>query len=248
MKKKFLTALLIAATLCLSACSDEEVFTNPDELSGQNEEAVVVEEPVASEAVETIAVDDEQAENGSIRQRGVAGYVDGSIYRNEFFGIQYAPAMGYAFLSADDIEKIGNLSSELLDDESIKESLESGQTVIDFLLTDVLMQNSVTCTLGKMADDSFTTEEIEARIDELVPVLTRVYESKGFENLICEHTEITFLEKETPCISISGSFSGTEIKMVQIFLVKDGYSATITIQADTDEKISILVSMFTNLE
>lgn len=247
MKKKFLTALLIVATLCFSACSDEEVFTNPDELSGQNEEAVVVEEPVASEDVETIAVDDEQAENGSIRQRGVAGYVDGSVYRNEFFGIQYAPAMGYAFLSADDIEKIGNLSSELLDDESIKESLESGHTVIDFLLTDVLMQNSVTCTLGKMADDSFTTEEIEARIDELVPVLTQVYESKGFEELICERSVVTFLDKETPCISISGSFSGTDIKMVQVFLVKDGYSATITIQADTDEKISTLIGMFTSL-
>lgn len=247
MKKKFLTALLIAATLCFSACSDEEVFTNPDELSGQNEEAVVAEEPVASEDVETLAVDDEQAENGSIRQRGVAGYVDGSVYRNEFFGIQYAPAMGYAFLSADDIEKIGNLSSELLDDESIKESLESGHTVIDFLLTDVLMQNSVTCTLGKMADDSFTTEEIEARIDELVPVLTQVYESKGFEELICERSVVTFLDKETPCISISGSFSGTDIKMVQVFLVKDGYSATITIQADTDEKISTLIGMFTSL-
>ncbi len=248
MKKKFLAALLIASSLCLSACSDEVVFTNPDELSGQNEEAVAVEETVTLEDVETVSSVDETVDTASIRQRGVAGYVNGSVYRNEFFGIQYAPAAGYAFLSADDIEKIGNLSSELLDDESIRESLESGQTVIDFLLTDVLMQNSVTCTLGKMSNSSFTTEEVEARIDELVPVLTQVYESKGFEDLICERSDVTFLDKETPCISISGSFSGTEIKMVQVFLVKEGYSATITIQADTDEKISTLVSMFTNLE
>ena len=248
MKKKVLAALLIATSLCLSACSDEEVFTNPDELSVQNEEAFAVEETVTLEDVETVASVDEPVDTASIRQRGVAGYIDGSVYRNEFFGIQYAPAAGYAFLSADDIEKIGNLSSELLDDESIKDSLESGQTVIDFLLTDVLMQNSVTCTLGKMGDSSFTTEEVEARIDQLVPVFTQMYESKGFENLICERSEITFLGKETPCISISGSFSGTDIKMVQVFLVKEGYSATITVQADTDDKISTLVSMFTVLE
>ena len=75
-----------------------------------------------------------------------------------------------------------------MDDEAAAERLESGASVVEFVLTDSMMTSSVNYYLG------------------------------------------------------------TEINMLETFILKDNYSCTITVQASSDEKISQLLSFFVPIQ
>ena len=75
-----------------------------------------------------------------------------------------------------------------MDDEAAAERLESGASVVEFVLTDSMMTSS--------------------------------------ENY----------------------YLGTEINMLETFILKDNYSCTITVQASSDEKISQLLSFFVPIQ
>jgi hypothetical protein len=70
----------------------------------------------------------------------------------------------------------------------------------------------------------------------------------GATDIVCERSTATLLGEEVPCITLKVNYLGTEINMLMTFIIKDNYSATITVQAATDEKISQLLSFFVPIQ
>ncbi len=256
MKKKVLISLSLIMALCLTACSGgtapanassntSAIDTSVEDFTEDDTEAAP-EDDIDEEA-ETIAAD--ETENSEyMKQRGVAGYVDEkNIYINEFFGISSLPYPGYGYLSDEIIGYTGNASSAHLDEETITETLDSYNQLVEFVFSDTMMHNYSTVILSKMADD-LTMEDVESRIDETVPIMTESYERQGYKDLVCEKTQVTFLGEDTYCIKVAGDYDGTELNLVMVFLIRDGYCATVTVQAETEEKINQLISLFVPIQ
>ena len=257
--KKFYAALLsLMMALSLTACgsSSETVTDLPEE--------TVNEEVETSEEEETEASDDEKEETKEEKETeaeaegeeeetdtGIHGVVDGSTYTNKYFGIKYQALPTYTFLDDATIERMGNMTVDMFDNDTLTEALESGQTVMDCVVTDITMSNSVTITLGSI-DSRASEYAMEDILDAALPSLKQMYESMGFEDLVCERSTTTFLGEETPCLNITFTYSnqGTTIdmSMVEVILIRDGYTATITVQADSDEKMTTLLSCFVPAE
>lgn len=244
MKKKVLAALSLSIVLSLTACGEAAASSNTPVSDSQTEivEEVEEAEETADEEEEVAETDDENAQYA--KQRGVAGYVDeNNIYINEFFGISSLPYPGYRYLSDEIIGYTGNASSAHLDEETITETLDSYNQLVEFVYSDTMMHNYSTVILSKMADD-LAMEDVESRIDETVPIMTESYERQGYKNLVCEKKQVTFLGEDTYCIKVAGDYDGTELNLVMVFLIRDGYCATVTVQAETEEKINQLISLF----
>ena len=250
--KKFYAALLsLMMALSLTACgsSSETVTDLPEE---------TVEEVETSEEEETEASDEkeeteekEEEESDSEEDTGIHGVVDGSTYTNKYFGIKYQALPTYTFLDDATIERMGNMTVDMFDNDTLTEALESGQTVMDCVVTDITMSNSVTITLGSI-DSRASEYAMEDILDAALPSMKQMYESMGFEDLVCERSTTTFMGEETPCLNISFKFDnqGTvyDMSMVEVILIKDGYTATITVQADSDSKMTTLLNCFLPLE
>ena len=250
MKKRLTAALLsIMMVFCLGACTSQKEFA-----SGVSDEEV--EEKEAETEKET---EDEKTgnEEGSGISVVINGTVDGDVYTNEYFGVKIEAPDGYTFLSEQMLQTLGYMSSQMLKDgdtaygDAVSEAVEKGQTVIDFEIADAAFSNTVNLTLGHV-NGRFTQDDVEVMIDGSIPYLVQTYESIGASNLSVERSVITFLGEEMPCINVSFNYAAQgqtiELDMVQIILIKDGYSATITAQAEDEETLDLLLGSFSRLD
>ena len=249
MKKRLIAALLsIAMVFCLSACTSQKEFaSNVSDSEAEEEEA----EPEEDE--------DEKTGNaeGAGESVSINGTVDGDVYTNEYFGLRVEAPEGYSFLSAQMLQTLGYMSSQMLKDgdtaygDAVSEAVDKGQTVIDFEFADSAFSNTANLTLGQV-DSRFTQDDIEVMIDASIPYLVQTYESIGASDLSVERSVTTFLGEEMPCINVSFNYAAQgqsiDLDMVQIILIKDGYSATITAQAGDGETMELLLGAFSRLD
>ena len=248
MKKFYAAFLSLVMALSLTACgsTSETVTDLPEE---------TVEEVETSEEEETETSGDEKEEEKEEEETeedtGIRGVVDGSTYTNKYFGIKFVALPTYTILDDATVERMGNMTADMFDNDTLTEALESGQTVMDCIATDITMSNSVNITLGSI-DSRASEYAMEDILDAALPSMKQMYESMGFEDLVCERSTTTFMGEETPCLNISFKFDnqGTvyDMSMVEVILIKDGYTATITVQADSDSKMTTLLNCFLPLE
>ena len=261
MKKRFVATVLslmmaFSLTACGNAADDRNVTVDDAEVV-EDADASVEEDADAEDAdaedADAEENDEAEADADVNEQNGVFGAVNGDVYTNTYFGIKFEAIDGFSFLGDDVISQLGYMTAEVLGEgaSEITEAIESGETVTDCLLADSTFDNSMNVTIGT-ADAELTQDDAELIIDATLPVLTETYEGMGFENIVCERSTITFMGEETPCINMSFSFddNGTvyDMSMVEVILVKEGYTATITLQADSEETISALSNGFSAIE
>jgi hypothetical protein len=247
MKKRLLVALLSTVMVfCLGACtSQKELVSN------------VPDEEVKEEETEPVEEEKTGTEEGSGNYADITGVVDGDVYTNEYFGVRIEAPEGYSFLSDQMLQTLGYMSSQMLKDgdtaygNAVSEAVDKGQTVIDFELTDPQFSNNVNMTLGSV-NRLFSQDDIEVMIDSSIPYLVQTYESIGATDIKVERSVTTFLGEEMACINVSFLYTAQgkqfDMDMVQIILIRDGYSATITAQADDDETMELLLGAFTRLD
>ncbi len=252
MKKFYAAFLSLVMALSLTACgSTSETVTDLPEETVEEVETSEEEETETSDEKEETEEKEEEEESDSEEDTGIHGVVDGSTYTNKFFGIKFVALPTYTFLDDATIERMGNMTVDMFDNDTLTEALESGQTVMDCIATDITMSNSVNITLGSI-DSRASEYAMEDILDAALPSLKQMYESMGFEDLVCERSTTTFLGEETPCLNITFTYSnqGTTIdmSMVEVILIRDGYTATITVQAESDEKMTTLLSCFVPAE
>lgn len=253
MKKMIATVLTMMMVFSVTACGN-----NAEDTRDVTDETVIEEVNESEDADAEVTEDDAEAEDADAEaetdaeeQDGAFGVVDGDVYTNAFFGIKLNAVEGYSFLGDDVIAQLGYMSAELLGNDEIAEAMESGEAVTDCVLADETFDNSVNVTLSSV-DAEATQDDAEAAIDATIPVLVETYEGMGFENLVCERGTTTFLGEEFPCINISFEFTQDDVtydmSMVEVILIKEGYSATITAQAGSDEEIAALLGAFEALD
>ena len=253
MKKMIATVLTMMMVFSVTACGN-----NAEDTRDVTDETVIEEVNESEDADAEVTEDDAEAEDADAEaetdaeeQDGAFGVVDGDVYTNAFFGIKLNAVEGYSFLGDDVIAQLGYMSAELLGNDEIAEAMESGEAVTDCVLADETFDNSVNVTLSGV-DAEATQDDAEAAIDATIPVLVETYEAMGFENLVCERGTTTFLGEEFPCINISFEFTQDDVtydmSMVEVILIKEGYSATITAQAGSDEEIAALLGAFEALD
>ncbi len=257
MKKRTIATLLsLVMAFSLTACAGGS-DNNTD--SGD----VVVEEET-EEAEDTDAEDadvedaDSEAEDADAEEEDteaadasdVFGVVDRDVYTNEYFGIKIEAIDGYSFADDETLVELGLMTGELLGEgdtlaaEAMKNSLESGETVIDCYLVDADFMNSINLTLSS-TDSRLTQDDVADMIDASLSMLVSTYESMGASDVVCERETTSFLGEEVPCIRTTGVFEvqGTTIDLdvVQVVLVKDGYTATITATTYMDDETATLL-------
>ena len=253
MKKMIATVLTMMMVFSVTACGN-----NAEDTRDVTDETVIEEVNESEDADAEVTEDDAEAEDADAEaetdaeeQDGAFGVVDGDVYTNAFFGIKLNAVEGYSFLGDDVIAQLGYMSAEVLGNDEIAEAMESGEAVTDCVLADETFDNSVNVTLSSV-DAEATQDDAEAAIDATIPVLVETYEGMGFENLVCERGTTTFLGEEFPCINISFEFTQDDVtydmSMVEVILIKEGYTATITAQAGSDEEIAALLGAFEALD
>lgn len=264
MKKRTIATLLsLVMAFSLTACAGGSDNNNTDTQDVVVEEdAEVEEEDAEAEDAEAEDADaeDADAEDTDAEDADAAaifGTVDGDVYTNEFFGIEVNAIEGYAFADDETIEQLGYMTSEMIAEgdslytDAISNALESGETVIDFYLTDEDFMNSLNLTLSS-TDSRLTQDDAADMIDATIPFLAQTYESMGASDVNCERSTVVFLGEDVPCIRTSGVFDvqGTTIDLdvVQVILVKDGYTATITATTYMDDETGSLLDTVTVLE
>ncbi len=254
MKKMIATVLTTMMVFGVTACgntaedtrevTDETVIEEVEE--SEDSEAEVTEEDAADEAD---AETDEETD--AEEQDGILGAVDGDVYTNAFFGIKLNAVDGYSFLDDEQIAQLGYMSAEVLGNSDITEAIESGETITDCLLADATFDNSINVTISSV-DAEVSQDDAEAVIDATIPYLVESFEGMGFENLACERGTTTFLGEEFPCINISFVLTqdgvSYDMSMVEVILLNDGYSATITAQAGSEDEIATLLGAFESLD
>ena len=254
MKKMIATVLTMMMVFSVTACgnnaedtrdvTDETVIEEVEE--SEDSDAEVTEEDAADEAD---AETDEETD--AEEQDGVLGAVDGDVYTNAFFGIKLNVVDGYSFLDDEQIAQLGYMSAEVLGNSDITEAIESGETITDCLLADATFDNSINVTISSV-DAEVSQDDAETVIDATIPYLVESFEGMGFENLACERGTTTFLGEEFPCINISFVLTqdgvSYDMSMVEVILLNDGYSATITAQAGSEDEIATLLGAFESLD
>ena len=186
-----------------------------------------------------------------------AGVVDGDAYINEYFGVRSDAPEDYRFLTDQTIKFLGYWSMDLFnnsdspDADDIVEYIKSGKNFMACVLADSSYDNSLTVSITGI-DPSFSQDDAEYIIDAIIPSQIEYMGAIGGTNVTCERSVTTFLGEEMPCMNLDFDYesNGTtlEMRMVQVILVKDGYAATITAQAGTDESVATLLDSFSVIE
>ena len=265
MKKRTIATLLsLVMAFSLTACAGgsdnntdaQDVVVEEEETEEADAEEVEAEDVDAEEAdAEEADAEDEDAEAADAAS--IFGTVDGEFYTNEFFGIKVRAIEGYAFADDETIEQLGYMTADMIAEgdslytEAISNALESGETVIDFYLTDEDFMNSLNLTLSS-TDSRLTQDDAADMIDATIPFLAQTYESMGASDVNCERSTIIFLGEDVPCIRTSGVFevegNTIDLDVVQVIMIKDGYTATITATTYMDDETGSLLDTVSVIE
>ncbi len=265
MKKRTIATLLsLVMAFSLTACAGgsdnntdaQDVVVEEEETEEADAEEAEAEDVDAEDAdAEEADAEDEDAEAADAAS--IFGTVDGEFYTNEFFGIKVRAIEGYAFADDETIEQLGYMTADMIAEgdslytEAVSNALESGETVIDFYLTDEDFMNSLNLTLSS-TDSRLTQDDAADMIDATIPFLAQTYESMGASDVNCERSTIIFLGEDVPCIRTSGVFevegNTIDLDVVQVIMIKDGYTATITATTYMDDETGSLLDTVSVIE
>ncbi len=265
MKKRTIATLLsLVMAFSLTACAGgsdnntdtQDVVVEEEETEEADAEDVDAEDADAEDA-DADAEDTDAEDADAEAAADIFGTVDGEFYTNEYFGIKVRAIEGYAFADDETIEQLGYMTADMIAEgdslytEAVSNALESGETVIDFYLTDEDFMNSLNLTLSS-TDSRLTQDDAADMIDATIPFLAQTYESMGASDVNCERSTIIFLGEDVPCIRTSGVFevegNTIDLDVVQVIMIKDGYTATITATTYMDDETGSLLDTVSVIE
>jgi len=248
MKKKIVASMLsIAMLLTITGCSG----SSETDFKSSVAENKVTESPATEGATEQVTPSESEAKEIFL------GTVNGDSYTNDYFGFKVNTIDGFSFADDELIKLIGFVSAKTLKEsktitgKNVAQSLESGTTITDCLLKDNDLMNSLSVTLGSI-DKSFTNDDLEYLLDNIIPSLKPSLNSLGAQDLVCERSTTTFCGAETPCIIIEyntvNNGVALNMHMIEVLIVKDGYSATITAQAVNENDPMTLLNTVSSIK
>lgn len=224
----FLTGVICAASLCLTACGI------PGEVSQGNSASDITEAGSGAE------VSDGTADNSQSNLTEAAdfsiGRMEGRTYINEFFDFYCALDNNWDIMSEEELLALYYSTASSIpgatqgvgaitwDDASIKSALENSELDIP-----VMTANGKATTLSVMIKKTglSSEKEYEDFLNEYATGLEVQYALSGMQGAEAKLSTVSFKGEEHDCIDSKIVLSGQTLYQKIVFVHKDGYCATI---------------------
>lgn len=186
----------------------------------------------------------EEAEEPSV------GIISGSVYRNDYFGLQCSLEDPWSYQTEDDMEASDNYASS---DEELKSILEAGNTAIDMGAVYDTEEKYQSLNVNITKGDEQISGNTDAAVDELLQEesfgesLLSQLEEMGYENVNMTIESHEFMGKERKEVKITGEASGVKCYWSQVYLLKGSYVMVVTAFSAVDDSCQEILSAFSSL-
>lgn len=178
--------------------------------------------------------------NENIDAADYAGYVDGNIFYNSYFGFEIETPDGWYIADRDDIDSNREVVNEYLEDTDIQISDEESNNTI-YLALDILTRDSINVVV-------MDTTEVQNSIPGITPdlfvlVLQGQYEeymSQIDPNVKVTTGNGTLMGKDTAYMDVSYTFSGADVSVRQYVIDGGKYWALINVSVNDKSSIDTI--------
>lgn len=157
------------------------------------------------------------------------GTTTDTYYENEYFGIRYTPTDDMSLQDENYIKQINAAMVSMLDDENVKKSLESGNSVTlvyavnsDSTSTfNIIVQNMKSLFQKNVSDDYIIEQNLEPT--------KKLLESTGiFDSVEVTKGTASFLGKDVVSMDVTAKVQGYDFYETEVLLRKGNYVMFIT--------------------
>ena len=248
MKKLLCVLLSLTMIFALAACGgDDKAVDKPaDAVETPAEDAADQTPAPETEAPETDAKDT-KTEEEDLKPVSL-GVVEGNTYKSEYLGLSCTIPEGFKLLSVEELQEVGEMVDEILDEETIKDV----PTIQDMYAINTTTGANVNIVLTQLSDiDRATMKRMteEQIIDSTLSNkdnLIATYKQAGMEVSGMDKDVMQFMGEEHHVLKTDYTVNGAEAIIIQLFNFNVGgqYGATITFTANTMDEIAELTNMF----
>ena len=210
-----------------------EILDNKEEVESAETKANSNETKSTAESVETSGEDVELQ----------IGEIDSDVYTNKMFGLKFdAKSNNMTFVSKKEANKnFYDTGKEESDITAVKEYLDTGKKFSDMYVTGE--KGSVSVMIKKEEN----IKDTDTYADRAVVGIKEGMERMGME-VETQKGSGEFLGETMPYVTVSATENGETMYQKIVFLKVGNYVAEITSYAESEEKASECIDMFTKLE
>lgn len=212
----------------------------------------------AGESVAASAKDDTETTSLSEDRGKEFGRIDGDSYINDYFGVAIDQMDDWTFANEDALADINGYSEGQVTQNLYENSMESGESVVDFYATDVYAE-TISLKISSLESITDDTQSETMSDEEFVQLIYNtmndsaaeaIYNTIGLdEGSGSIKTGIVYiLGKDTPCIRIQGTISGDDFYEAEVFIRQGCYYATIAATNYYDDYTDEVLGAFYSTE
>ena len=254
MKKRFtgILAVVMVGCMALAGCGGSSKQATP-ETKAETEAATEAAETEAAEteaaeteAAETEAAETEAAETVSEEEAIAAlGHVDGNVYTNETFGLNFEATDEWYIASPEEMAQIQGLAADTVNDEELANQLRESGSIYDFYAQNTENSANINVIIQDIGlFQGLLISNSNKLIEESIPQVETALKSAGYEVTRCEQDTVSFKGEDRDCIATEFTTQGIEVSQRQIYAVSDNFLAIITVSAASAEDAQAVFDLF----
>lgn len=240
--------LLVAAlTACGSSASEGTAQTSSEEAAVSAQTTDETTDQETAESSENESTDDSAIEETSDEAQDTEeeeyerGIVDGDTYHNEFFGFAYTLPEGYEFATEDQLARLANVTTDMLNDEASTEALEEGRVLYDMYAYGVDGQN-VSLTIEKVNAMAGVLVSLEKYREICVSKFEDQLAGTGMEVVECEDATYRIGDTDYLGENVVLTYQGRTIYEKIMFLKNGSFFGIVTAAGPSFEATEELLS------
>lgn len=171
------------------------------------------------------------------------GTTKGLIYENKFIGIGCELKSDWYFYTDEQIRELNNFSMNVAGDE-FKELAENADVFYDMFASASDNQSNINVNLEKVSNIKLATLDIEENYEAIYPTVETSLRNMGYSNFKHSVGSVTISDKDFPTMFISAKFSTFDMYQALINIKCNGYLASVTITATSEDAVNSLVDCF----
>ncbi len=218
MKKISLLVMCLALLLSLCACGGGNEPVRGDQIN-HNEETTAPEESFSM------------------------GKIEGLTYESKFIGIGCNLPAGWSFYSDEQIRALNNATADMAG-EDYQNLMENATLVYDMYATSADGLENVNVNMEKLNAVQILALDVEQNFLTVAPTLQSTMEGMGFTNYQYATGTVTIDGEEFVCLNTQMEIAGAPLYQTLIGVKCNGYLASITVTASSQENVSAILEGF----
>ena len=182
---------------------------------------------------------------------GLVGYVNGDVYTNEYFGIQFDLPEGFQYYSDEELAAESGVDVSLYEDRDDAQA-ESAGMWYDMYIEDGTGTNINASVAQMTAVDKLylSANSLEDYLLDMIPSMEEALQEQGFSladyGIIEDYSFPT--DDEYACLYMEESYRGVNMYQKQIYILKDDYAYIITASGLSEDDLDEILEHYTSLE